>query len=70
MKTFLKSFRSKAALVGVTTLATMPAFADIAADIAAAESAGVSNVTLAAGAVIAIAAVVLGIGIIKGLLSR
>jgi len=38
--------------------------------ITAAQAAGVSNVTLAVGAIIAIAAVVLGVGIIKGLLSK
>ena len=54
----------------LSSLAAVPAFADISADIGAAETAGVSNVTLAVGAVIAIAAVVLGVGIIRGLLSR
>lgn len=59
----------KAALVAASTVASS-AFADVSADIAAAEAAGVSNVTLAVGAVIAIAAIVLGVSIIRSLLSR
>lgn len=58
-------------LAGVfSSVAATSAFADIAADIGAAQTAGVSNVTLAVGAVVAIAAVALGISIIRGLLSR
>ena len=74
MKTTFSVLRSKGFALKTAVLAgsfaAFPALADISADIGAAETAGVSNVTLAVGAVIAIAAVVLGVGIIRGLLSR
>ena len=60
----------KVAGVFLSTGVASSAFADVTADIAAAQASGVSNVTLAVGAVIAIAAVVLGVGIIRSLLAR
>ena len=60
------------ARAGVATtgslVAVTSAHADIATDIAAAQTAGVSNATLAGAAVIAIVAAVVGIGIVKSLL--
>lgn len=77
MKTAFSVLRSKgvkmkaAVSTGVLAFAVNnPVFADMAADINAAKTDGISNVTLAAGAVIAIAAIVLGIGIIRNLLAR
>jgi hypothetical protein len=64
-----KGIKVVSAVAAASVFAT-PAFADIAADIGAAQTAGVSNVALAVGAVIAIAAVALGVSIIRGLLSR
>lgn len=55
---------------GLLAVASTPAFAQVADDIAAAKAEGISNVTLAVGAVIAIAAIALGVGIIRSLLSR
>jgi hypothetical protein len=74
MKNTFTVLRSKGVKFGAAVVAASatasPAFADIAADINAAQTSGVSNVTLAVGAVIAIAAVALGVSIIRGLLSR
>ena len=67
----MKNFLKKSGLVAViSTVVAAPAFADIAADIAAAQTSGTTNVGLAVTAVIAIAAVVLGVGIVLRLLSR
>jgi hypothetical protein len=70
MKTVFSVLRSKGLKMKAAVSANNPAFADMAADINAAKADGVSNVTLAAGAVIAIAAIVLGIGVIRNLLAR
>lgn len=74
MKNVFTVLRSKgakiSAAVAAGSLMASPSFADVAADITAAQTEGVSNVTLAVGAVIAIAAVALGVSIIRGLLSR
>lgn len=74
MKTTFAVLRSKgvkfgAAVAGSVALVS-PAFADVAADIASAQTEGVSNVTLAVGAVISIAAICLGISIIRSILTR
>lgn len=67
----MKNFLKKSGLVAViSTAVASPAFADIAADIAAAQASGENNVTLAVTAVIGIAAVVLGVGIVLRLLGR
>lgn len=58
------------AAVGVAAAAALPASAQVADAIAAAQSEGISNVTLAVGAIIAVAAVALGVSIIRSLLSR
>lgn len=74
MKNTFSVLRSKGVKVSAAASALLvtatPVLADVAADIAAAKTEGVSNVTLAVGAVIAIAAVALGVSIIRGLLSR
>lgn len=51
-------------------VAAVPASADIAADIAAAQTAGTTNVGLAITAVVAISALVMGLGLILSLLRR
>lgn len=66
----LKTRTGKTAAAVASVIAAASAHADIAADIAAAETSGISNVTAAAGAVIAVAAIVLGIGIVLSLLKR
>lgn len=51
-------------------VAAVPASADIAADISAAQAAGTTNVGLAITAVVAISALVMGLGLILSLLRR
>lgn len=51
-------------------VAAVPASADIAADISAAQTAGTTNVGLAITAVVAISALVMGLGLILSLLRR
>lgn len=67
----LKSRTAKsAAFVTSALLAASAAHADIAADIAAAQATGETNVGLAISAVIGIAALVMGIGVVLSLLKR
>jgi hypothetical protein len=74
MKNAFVLLRSKGvkvvAAVSASMVAASSAHADIAADIAAAQTSGISNVTLAVGAVIAVAAIVLGVGIVLSLMKR
>jgi hypothetical protein len=73
MKNAFSVLRSRAVKFGTaaTVLASAGAAnADTAAAIAAAESAGISQVTLAIGAVVAICALVMGLNIVIGLLKR
>jgi hypothetical protein len=74
MKNTFTLLRSKAVKIGSAVAASFAvvsaAHADIAADIAAAESAGTSQVTLAVGAVVAICALVMGLNIVIGLLKK
>ncbi|UTF61281.1 hypothetical protein [Gilvimarinus sp. DA14] len=71
--TLLKSKTAKAAAVVTGALASTATFAQetgISSAISAAETEGVSSVTLAVGAVIAVAAVAMGFSIIRGIISR
>jgi hypothetical protein len=64
-----RTFKSSAVVVSLLAAASS-AHADIAADIAAAGAAGETNVGLAITAVIGIAALVMGIGVVLSLLKR
>lgn len=75
MKTFFALARSRG--VKVVTAATastlaivQPVFADTAAAIEAAQTEGISNVTLAVGAVIAAASVMFCIGYVRNLIGK
>lgn len=52
------------------SVASVPAFADVADAIEAAKALGIANVSTAVAAVIAIAAVVMGVGIVLRLIGR
>ena len=74
MKNTFTLLRSQSVKVGSAIAASLAvvstAHADVAADIAAAETAGISQVTLAIGAVVAICALVMGLNIVIGLLKK
>lgn len=73
MKTTFSVLRSKGFKLSAITAAVVSsagAHADIEASIAAAQASGISNVTLAVGAVIAVAAIVLGVSIVLSLMKR
>jgi hypothetical protein len=59
-----------ASAVAASVAVVAPAHADIEDAITAAQSAGISQVTLAIGAVVAICALVMGLNIIVGLLKK
>jgi hypothetical protein len=65
-----KGFKVVAAATATSLAVIQPAYADIEAEIAAAQSAGISQVTLAIGAVVAICALVMGLNIIIGLIKK
>lgn len=65
-----KGFKIVAAATATSLAVIQPAHADIAAAIEAAETAGISQVTLAIGAVVAICALVMGLNIVMGLLKK
>lgn len=74
MKTKFAVLRSKGvkvvSIVAAAATASVPAFADTAAAIAAAETEGTGNVTLAVGAVIAAAAIMFCIGYVRSLIGK
>ena len=74
MKTTFAVLRSKVvqvvAAVSASAVAVAPAYADTAAAITAAQTEGISNVTLAVGAVIAAAAVMFCIGYVRNLIGK
>lgn len=74
MKNTFSVLRSKgvkvASAVAASVAVVSPAHADIEAAITAAQTAGISQVTLAIGAVVAICALVMGLNIIVGLMKK
>ena len=74
MKNLFSTMRSKVAKVAASLAAAVavaaPAHADIETAITAAQAAGISQVTLAIGAVVAICALVMGLNIVIGLLKK
>jgi acid phosphatase class B len=66
----MKNIFKKLGVVVVSSAVAVGANADVATAISAAQTDGISNATLAAVAVISVAAIALGVGLVISLLKR